>query len=120
MALPKSFSAIQCDPQGREFVTHKPSGVRYYINRKIDPKLRGTTGLRSTPYSGEELSGPTRTVGSVISGGEPLPVRPQPVHVPPFPGDTRELEPRHVPASRAPIRARFIKGSAPRGNNEYL
>ena len=113
MALPKSFSAIQLDPQGREFVTHKPSGVRYYINRKIDPKLRGTTGLSSTPYDASRSAGDApRSVASVISAGEPLPVRKAPM--------CAGAPVQHVPAARAPIRARFIKGSAPKDNHEYF
>jgi hypothetical protein len=87
MPLPKTFSSIKVDKDGREFVVHRPSGVRYYLNRTVDPKLRGTSGLSLHP-PGEREPAPPR--------------RPQ--------ADATQPQPRRA------IVARFVKGSAPRRN----
>jgi hypothetical protein len=34
--LPTTFTGIHIDEQGREYVTHKPSGTRYYVERKAN------------------------------------------------------------------------------------
>jgi hypothetical protein len=100
MALPKTFSDIGVDAQGREFVTYKPTGTRYYINRKLDPQVRSTVGLSTAP---RDYRGPV--------GRAPAPAA---IHASaPAPVSMREPAPVPVPARRV-IVARFIKGSAPR------
>jgi hypothetical protein len=102
MALPKSFTEIRIDPQGREFVVHRPTGVRYYIDRKADPLVRSTVSLSQQPH-GERAATPSAPRAPVIVAGRQAPApaaAPAPVAA--------------VTVSRRRIVARFIKGSAPK------
>ena len=81
--LPSTFSGIFVDEQGREYVTHKPSGTRYYVKRTGDhwsarvgeqhaPNGHGKKAKRAkhkhTKQTPENLGGwPQRAVPAVVA-----------------------------------------------------
>jgi hypothetical protein len=112
--LPPEFSEVLIDAQGREFVLHRPSGVRYYVKERAQRPQEGRSARAPSTVVHLVREGAQRAARPEMRERPPVvPSRPSPAFLAALAHVPKKPAPAPAPKPIARARARFIPNSSP-------